>query len=129
MRGSWSLPRRVIRLPGTRWRSGIVYGWAVASEEFRQNLKKLYAELEEPRGWGGREVAELREEKWEGARGPTKKTGKTEKDRLEARKSAKWKIRIARELRARTTATNAWIAERLAMGHSTRVSNLIRENM
>ena len=54
---------------------------------FRQNLKKLYAELEEPRGWGGREVAELREEKWEGARGPTKKTGKTEKDRLEAAKA------------------------------------------
>jgi putative transposase len=40
-------------------------GWAVASEEYRKNLKKLYAELEEPAGWGGPEVAELREEKWD----------------------------------------------------------------
>ena len=104
------------------------HGWAVASEEFRQNLKKLYAELEEPRGWAGREVAELREEKWERALvALLRRTGKTEKDRLEARKSAKWKVRIARQLRARTTATNAWIAERLAMGHPTRVCNLMRE--
>ena len=27
--------------------------WAVASEEYRENLKKLYAELEEPAVWGG----------------------------------------------------------------------------
>ena len=104
------------------------HGWAVASEEFRRNLKKLYAELEEPRGWGGREVAELREEKWERALvALLRRTGKTAKDGPEARKSAKWKVRIARELRARTTATNAWIAQRLAMGHPTRVCNLIRE--
>ena len=41
-------------------------GWAVASEEYRRDLKKMYAQLEEPPGWGGREVAELREEKWRG---------------------------------------------------------------
>jgi hypothetical protein len=65
----------------------------------------------------------------EAARGPTEKNWQDSKDGPEARKSAKWKVRIARELRARTTATNAWIAERLAMGHPTRVCNLIRENM
>jgi hypothetical protein len=66
------------------------HGWAVAFEEFRQNLKKLYAELEEPKGWGGREVADLREEKWERALvALLRRTGKTEKDRLEARKSGK----------------------------------------
>ena len=27
--------------------------WAVASEEYRENLKNLYAELEEPAVWGG----------------------------------------------------------------------------
>ena len=65
------------------------HGWAVASEEFRQNLKKLYAELEEPRGWGGREVAELKEEKWERALvALLRRTGKTEKDRLGAAKAA-----------------------------------------
>jgi hypothetical protein len=48
---------------------------------------------------------------------------------LRAPKSAPWKVRIARELRSRSTATNAWIAERLAMGHPTRVCNLIRNGM
>ena len=40
--------------------------------------------------------------------------GNTRKD---ASKSAKWEVRIARELRSRSTATNAWIAQRLAVGH------------
>jgi hypothetical protein len=30
-------------------------GLAVASEEYRRDLKKIYAQLEEPRGWGGPE--------------------------------------------------------------------------
>jgi hypothetical protein len=37
--------------------------------------------------------------------------------------SAKWKVRIVQELRSRSTAPNAWIAKRLAMGHPTRVCN------
>jgi hypothetical protein len=72
-------------------------------------------------------VNELREEKWERAIAVLlRRARKTDKDVLEAPKSAKWKIRIARELRSTSTATNAWIAERLAMGHPTRVCNLIR---
>ena len=72
----------------------------------------------------------MREEKWErGLVALLRGTGKTAKDGPEARKNAKWKVRIVRELRARTTATNAWIAERLAMRHPTRVCNLIRENI
>ena len=98
-------------------------GWAVASQEYRRDLKKIYEQLEEPRGWG----TELREEKWERALAALlRKARKTDKDALEAPKSAEWKIRIARELRSTSTATNAWIAERLAMGHPTRVCNLIR---
>ena len=105
-------------------------GWAVASEEYRRDLKKIYAQLEEPRGWGGTEVTELREEKWERALAALlRKARKTDKDALETPKSAKWKTRIARELRSTSTATNAWIAERLAMGHPTRVCNLISSNM
>jgi hypothetical protein len=72
-------------------------------------------------------VIELREEKWERALAALwRRTRKTDREALEAAKSAKWKIRIARELRSTSTATNAWIAERLAMGHPTRVCNLIR---
>jgi hypothetical protein len=102
----------------------------VASEEYRENLKKLYAELEEPAGWGGPDVAELREKKWDRILACLlSRAGKTRGDALGAPKSAKWKMRIARELRTRSTATNAWIAQRLAMGHPTRECNLIRGNM
>ena len=37
----------------------------MTSEDYWENLKKLYADLEEPSGWGGAEVAELSEEKWD----------------------------------------------------------------
>ena len=71
-------------------------------------------------------MIELREEKWERALAALlRRARKTDKDALEAPKSASG-ICIARELRSTSTATNAWIAERLAMGHPTRVCNLIR---
>jgi hypothetical protein len=63
------------------------HGWAVASEEHRQDLKKMYAALEEPAGWGGREVAELREEKWEKAlTALLRSAGKTKRNALRAPK-------------------------------------------
>jgi hypothetical protein len=65
----------------------------VASEEYRRDLKKIYAQLEEPRGWGGPEVAELREGKWERVLAALlRRVRKTDNDALEAPKSAKWKI-------------------------------------
>jgi putative transposase len=66
------------------------HGWAVASEEHRQDLKKMYAALEEPAGWGGREVAELREEKWEKAlTALLRSAGKTKRDALRAPKKGR----------------------------------------
>ena len=41
--------------------------------------------------------------------------------------STNWKRRIAPELRSRSTATKAGIAQRLAMDHPTRVGNQIRD--
>ena len=108
-------------------RDAILRGWGGGFEEYRRDLKRVYAQFEEPGGWGGPEVTELREEKRERALAALlRRTRKTDREALEAAKSAKWKIRIARELRSTSTATNAWIAERLAMGHPTRVCNLIR---
>jgi hypothetical protein len=40
-------------------------------------------------------------------------------------KSAEWKVRIAREMKRRTTATNPWLPKVLNMGHPSRVGNLI----
>jgi len=54
---------------------------------------------------------------------------KSEDDAKREPKSARWKVEIARELRAKTTASNRWIAGHLAMGHPTRVCNLINQKM
>jgi hypothetical protein len=43
-------------------------------------------------------------------------------------KAVDWKIKIAIILRQQTTAKNPWIAERLSMGHPSRVTNLVRES-
>ena len=86
--------------------------------------------MDEPTGWGGPEVAELREAKWEKLLSDAMiSAGKSQKDALQDPKSAKWKIQIARHLRGSYTATNGWIAERLHMGHPTRVCNLVRMDM
>ena len=101
MRGNWNLPRKVTPLRVMRWQDDTARGWAVASEEYRRDLKKIYAQLNEPGGWGGTEVTELREEKWERALAALlQRARKTDKDALAAPKSARWKIRIARELRS-----------------------------
>jgi len=102
-------------------------GWAVASKEYRKELKKMYAGLEEPAGWGGPEVIELREEKWQGVLEELLKEADKKREDVElSPKTAEWKVRIAKRLRETTTARNAWIAENLAMGHSSRVTNAIR---
>jgi hypothetical protein len=60
------------------------YCRAAASEEYRRDLKKIYAQLEEARGWGGPEVTELREEKWERALAALlRRARKTDEDALE----------------------------------------------
>ncbi|MDD5201266.1 MAG: hypothetical protein PHC88_15855 [Terrimicrobiaceae bacterium] len=104
------------------------HGWAVATAEYRQEIKARYAESEKLEGWSGPEGAELRESKWECAlERLLVAAGKTAADARSDRKSAPWKVALARELRAQTTGTNAWIARHLVMGHPTRVCNLIRE--
>jgi hypothetical protein len=52
--------------------------------------------------------------------------GWQEADLAARRKGDPGKVRIARRLRAETTMTLAWIAQRLNMGVWTHVSNLLR---
>lgn len=103
-------------------------GWALASVEYRKEIKKLYAEIPEMDGWHGGDLSELREGKWElELEKQLKRSGKTTHEIVQNAKSAAWKVRIARELRRSTTATNDWIAKSLAMGHPSRVSNLVND--
>ena len=105
-------------------------GWAVASQEYRRELKRAYAQRTEPAGWGGPEVADLREAKGERLASPLMNVaGKTPRDILADPQSATWKVSLARELRTRTTASNGWIASHLGRGHPTRVCHLVRANV
>ncbi len=103
-------------------------GWAVASREYRKDLKARFSELDKSGEEGGVGFEEIREEKWERvlAEG-LKKEGKKPGEESTDPKAAEWKVRIAQSLRSETTATNAWIAEHLGIGHPSRVRNLIRE--
>lgn len=103
-------------------------GWAVASAEYRRGMKKIYAGLTERAGWQGREVRELREAKWEMALDALLRQARKSRREIDrSPKSAPWKIRIAREMKRRTTATNPWLAAALGMGHPSRVCNLVRD--
>jgi REP element-mobilizing transposase RayT len=101
-------------------------GWALASLDYRKEIKALYAGIPEKKGWQGDEVRELREGKWEmELKKLLRRARKTHDEVLAAPKSAAWKIKIACELKRETTATNPWIANALSMGHPSRIPNLI----
>lgn len=102
-------------------------GWAVASQEYRAKLKESLPDLAAGKNLSGPEFLEVREHTWSKLLDEMlQRDGMNRADAETHPKAAPWKIRIARELRARSTATNAWIARELAMGHPTRVCNLLR---
>lgn len=103
-------------------------GWAVASAEYRKDIKELYAKIPEKEGWQGEDVNELREGKWiNELEKLLKRAKKSRKDIEKEKKSAGWKVRIAKEMKRTTTATNPWLAKALAMGHPSRVCNLVKD--
>jgi hypothetical protein len=102
-------------------------GWCLGSETFRQELLSVSA-ARVGRSHYGAERQETGQAKAERlVRAGLKDLGWTEKELSRRRKGEKGKVRMARQLRAETTMTLRWIAERLRMGSWTYVSNLLRE--
>lgn len=102
-------------------------GWCLGSEAFRQELLAAAGERVGASHYG----AERHQTGEEKARGIVleelqRRAGK-EKDLAGARKGDKSKVALARRLRAETTMSLKWIAQRLHMGSWTCVSNLLRE--
>ncbi|MDA0349962.1 MAG: transposase [Verrucomicrobia bacterium] len=98
-------------------------GWAIATEDYKKELHKDFKKMEAAKDWGGRELRELNElthetlvSKW------IRKHRKTEQQVSQDKKSATWKIELAKELRSKTSASNPWIARRLNMGDPSNVS-------
>lgn len=102
-------------------------GWAVAGSDYKKELKKLVMEdLKSPPA--GRDFQELKQDAWEQALVKyLARAGKSPDDAAKEPKAAPWKVAAAAHLRRTTTATNTWIAQRLAMGHPSRVRNLTKE--
>ncbi len=101
-------------------------GWFIGSKEAKTALAKDLTEQHPQVVWEGSDLQELNQAQWEQlVVGELKRQRKNEKSVTDEAKGACWKIKIARALRKQTTANNRWIAERLCMGHPSRVSNLI----
>ncbi len=105
-----------------QWRT-VRRGWYLGDKEFR---KELLAQMAERVGEShyGEEVRESAEEKANRMIAvELKKLKWKEEDLADHRKGDQKKVRIARRLRAETTMSLKWIAERLAMGTWTHLAN------
>ncbi len=102
-------------------------GWCLGSEVFREELLAAAGERVGRSHYGSerRESGEAKAERL--VRAGLQAMGWQEKELSERRKGDKGKVKLARQLRADTTMTLRWIADRLQMGSWTYVSNLLRE--
>jgi hypothetical protein len=103
-------------------------GWVIGSRGYREVLAREFAHMQLARDWGGPELRELNEQRWEQVvQDELKRLRKTESDLCEDRKSADWKRTIAVRLRTTTGASNPWIAQRLNTGHPSYISKWLKE--
>lgn len=103
------------------------WGWYQGSAEGKRALAKKVAAGSEVTDWEGVDRRELNEARWEAVVvEELKARGIAESEIVESPKGAYWKVEITLRLRAETTASNPWIAERLHMGHPSRITNLLR---
>lgn len=102
-------------------------GWCLGSEEFRAELLAAAGERVGQSHYGTerQEAGEARAQRL--VREGLQALGWTEKELSQRRKGDTGKVKLARQLRAETTMTLNWIAQRLHMGSWTYVSNLLRE--
>ena len=106
-----------------------VKGWAIAGEAYKKQLHKDFKQMEVAKDWGGAELRELNEMSYEElVQRCLRKRRKTQMHIDQDKKSASWKIAVARELRKQTSATNPWIANRLNMGDPSNVSRFVNQS-
>ena len=104
-------------------------GWALGTKDFKRSLLKSEGLLKDGSlralKLEGRELAEANTLRWESLlEKGLSILGKTLAEARNERKSAAWKVWIARVLKTQTSAPNVWIAERLQMGAPQSVSVL-----
>jgi len=107
-------------------------GWVIGTAEFRKDMRKELAESIATKGrfelLGSDSEGHraMQEELWEEKLGAAGKALRIPLGKLQGRKSDPQKVRIAALLKATTSVTNRWLAERLQMGEPASVSQYVR---
>ncbi|MGB0373263.1 MAG: transposase [Opitutales bacterium] len=104
-------------------------GWFLGSKEEKKALSREINQQYAHVDWEGSDLKELKHAQWETVTRQELEARQKQQEDIDAvPKGADWKAEIAIILRAQTTATNPWIANRLNMGHPSRITHLIRED-
>ena len=109
-------------------RDVLARGWAIGTPAWREATAKEHAAKQTLRrdGLTGAATRALRETQWQEAlETGLRNAGRTREEARDDWKGADWKIRLAWELRQRTSATNSWIATNLQMGAPSSVSQYL----
>jgi REP element-mobilizing transposase RayT len=105
-------------------------GWVIGSKVFKAGIRAELKELGQSRfellGADRQAHAELRAEIWEEKLQQLAKVARIRLEALPAKKAAPEKLRLAAAMKATTTASNRWLAERLVMGEPGTVSQYVR---
>jgi len=104
-------------------------GWCWGAKSFREEMLELIGEQQGGQHHG-EELQESDEQQAERLVGELlRAAGWTEKELRERRKGDKRKVRMTGRLRAETTMSWHWIAQRLAMGHWRTAANAVRAGL
>ena len=106
---------------------GMRRGWCLGSEIFRQELLLAAADHAGANHYGSDRWESSEERARRMVAAELKRLGWNQEELARRRKGDQKKVNLARRLRAETTMTLAWIAERLHMGSWSHVSNLLRK--
>jgi putative transposase len=107
-------------------------GWMIGSPQFKAELKQELLGIGGDRGslelLGADHAAhrEARESIWEEKLQVAAKALSLQLDQLPANKSAREKLMLAAVMKAATSVSNGWLAERLRMGRPSSVSQFVR---
>lgn len=102
-------------------------GWFIGSPNVKLRYARKLAGIDPKAIYAGPDHREVNELMWENLlQKELARLKKTSQHILHDQKGAAWKAEIAFLLRAKTSADNAWIADRLNMGHPNRVCMVLR---
>ena len=108
-------------------------GWCLGDRSFKADMKKAAAQqgadLERFQGLEPDDVRQEREEQWEERLLALARAGKFILSKLPAAKSHPMKSQLAAAMKASSSVSNAWLADRLAMGQPASTSQFARRWM